>query len=121
MRGKTLLTYAVGVNLLLGAATVHAQGGASGALASESSAGRVQTAKEIRAENRKLGKAVLRSLSKTKGLNVDRIVVVAKGGSVSLEGYVPELSQVDLATSVARDVPGVVDVRNLLIVRAEGR
>ncbi|WP_245644103.1 BON domain-containing protein [Paraburkholderia oxyphila] len=67
-----------------------------------------------------MSKAVLRSLTKTKGLNADRIVVVAKGGVIWLEGYVPETDQIGLATSAAQGVPGVDTVNNRLIVRAEG-
>jgi hyperosmotically inducible protein len=74
----------------------------------------------IRAANRKLRKAVLLALTKIKGLNVDRIVVVAKGGSILLEGYVTEINQIDLATSTARGVSGVTDITNKLVVRDVG-
>ena len=96
----------------LAAASVQAQDGDAG----EASVSSAPSAKEVRAANRILRKAVLRSLSRTKGLNVDRIVVVAKGGSILLEGYVPERDQIDLATSTAQDVPGVTEVTNRLIV-----
>jgi hyperosmotically inducible periplasmic protein len=96
----------------LAAASVQAQGSDAG----EASVSSAPSANEIRAANRVLRKAVLRSLSRTKGLNVDRVVVVAKGGSILLEGYVPESSQIDLATSAAQAVPGVTEVTNRLIV-----
>jgi hyperosmotically inducible periplasmic protein len=78
------------------------------------------TAREIRAANRQLRRAVLSSLTKTKGLNADRIVVVAKGRVIWLEGYVTQTDQIGLATSAAQGVPGVDTVNNRLIVRAEG-
>ena len=51
---------------------------------------------------------------------MDRVVVVAKAGSILLEGYVPESNQIDLATSVAQSVAGVTAVINRLTVRPEG-
>lgn len=102
--------------VVLAAAGVQAQGGAT----TETSASSAPSAKENRAANRVLRKAVLRTLSRTRGLNVDRVVVVAKGGSILLEGYVPESGQIDLATAAAQAVPGVTTVTNRLIVRAEG-
>lgn len=119
MKRNRLLRYAVVAAVALAAASAYAQDGEA------SSAGQVlaasaPTAKEIRAADRKLRKAVLRSLTKTKGLNADRIVVVAKGRVIWLEGYVPETGQIALATSIAQGVAGVDTVNNRLIVKAEG-
>jgi hyperosmotically inducible protein len=116
MKGNAGLRYVILLVVVLAAASVQAQGGDTG----EVSASSAPIAKEIRAANRLLRKAVLRTLSRTRGLNVDRVVVVAKGGSILLEGYVPESNQIDLATSAAQAVPGVTTVTNRLIVRAEG-
>jgi hyperosmotically inducible protein len=109
----------IGIVVALGMDNTYAQGGPDNASTTLPAAS-APTAKEVRAENRKLRKAVLLALSKTRGLNVDRIVVVAKGGSILLEGYVPEANQIDLATSVAQGVPGVTAVSNTLIVQAIG-
>ena len=116
MNGNKPVKYVLLFALALAAASVQAQGGDT----ADASAGSAPGAKEIRAANRMLRKAVLRALSRTRGLNVDRVVVVAKGGSILLEGYVPESDQIDLATSAAQAVPGVTAVTNRLIVRAEG-
>ena len=106
--------------LLLAVALVATSVQAQGSDTGEVSASSAPSAKELRAANRTLRKAVLRALSRTKGLNVDRVVVVAKSGSILLEGYVPESNQIDLATSAAQAVPGVTAVTNRLIVRAAG-
>jgi hyperosmotically inducible protein len=108
--------YALFLAVALAAAHVQAQGSDGG----EASASSAPSARDSRAANRLLRKAVLRSLSRTKGLNVDRVVVVAKDGSILLEGYVPESNQIDLATSVAQSVAGVTAVINRLTVRPEG-
>ncbi|MDR3097471.1 MAG: BON domain-containing protein [Paraburkholderia sp.] len=74
----------------------------------------------LRAENRALQKEVLRSLSRTKGLDASNIVVVARGGVVTLNGSVPQADQVERAIAVARRVSGVGDVKSHLGVRPEG-
>jgi len=116
MKANKGVQYVLLLALGLAAASAQAQGGNTG----EVSASSAPSAKEIRVANGLLRKAVLRTLSRTKGLNVDRVVVVAQGGSILLEGYVPESNQVDLAASAAQAVPGVTTVTNRLIVRTEG-
>jgi hyperosmotically inducible protein len=116
MKGNKGVRYVLLLAVALAAASVQAQGSDTG----DFSASSAPSAKEVRAANRILRKAVLRTLSRTRGLNVDRVVVVAKGGSILREGYVPESNQIDLATSAAQAVPGVTMVTNRLIVRAEG-
>jgi osmotically-inducible protein OsmY len=116
MKGYKRVRYTLLLAVALAATSVQAQGSDTGGVSASSAS----SAKEIRAANRLLRKAVLRTLSRTRGLNVDRVVVVAKGGSILLEGYVPESNQIDLATSAAQAVPGVTMVTNRLIVRAEG-
>jgi hyperosmotically inducible periplasmic protein len=116
MKGNKGVRYVLLLAVALVATSVQAQGSDTG----EVSASSAPSAKELRAANRTLRKAVLRALSRTKGLNVDRVVVVAKSGSILLEGYVPESNQIDLATSAAQAVPGVTEVTNRLIVRAAG-
>lgn len=127
MKRSRVLRYAAAGLVALAAASAYAQNGAQNgaqnaedATAAQAPALSAPTAKEIRAANRQLRKAVLRSLTKTKGLNADRIVVVAKGGAIWLEGYVTQTDQIGLATSAAQGVPGVDSVNNRLIVKAEG-
>jgi hyperosmotically inducible periplasmic protein len=116
MKGNKRGRYVLLLAVVLAAASFQAQGSETG----EASASSTLSTKDNRAANRLLRKAVLRTLSRTKGLNIDRVVVVANGGSILLEGYVPESNQIDLATSAAQAVSGVTTVTNRLIVRAEG-
>ncbi|TAL98796.1 MAG: BON domain-containing protein [Paraburkholderia sp.] len=73
--------------------------------------------KVIHAENRRLQKAVVRSLSHTKGVSAGNILVVARGGVVTLAGSVPDAAQVALAVNAARRVDGVKEVKETLAVR----
>ncbi|WP_321931251.1 BON domain-containing protein [Paraburkholderia guartelaensis] len=119
MKRSRLLQYAAIGVVAMAVASAYAQNGEdSGARQVLAASGLME--KEMRAADRKLRKAVLRSLTKAKGLKADRIVVVAKGGVIWLEGYVPETDQIALASSVAQGVVGVDTVNNRLIVRAEG-
>ncbi|MDR5856590.1 BON domain-containing protein [Caballeronia sp. LZ062] len=67
--------------------------------------------------DRALRKAVIRSLSRTKGLNTARITVRVKNGVVMLQGSVPDQSEVDLATRAASNTAGVTSVRNSLTIQ----
>ncbi|TCF96788.1 BON domain-containing protein [Paraburkholderia strydomiana] len=74
----------------------------------------------LKAANRKLQKAVLSSLTRTRGLKAGNVLVVARGGIVTLAGSVPDADQVELAMSATRAVNGVSEVRNNLAIRPEG-
>ncbi|KVG65411.1 BON domain-containing protein [Burkholderia pseudomultivorans] len=74
----------------------------------------------LKAVNRKLQKTVMRNLSKTRGLDASNILVVARGGVVTLAGSVPKAEQIELAVSAARAVSSVSEVRNDLTIRPEG-
>jgi hyperosmotically inducible periplasmic protein len=78
-------------------------------------------AKAAKAANRALGKVVIRQLSRTRGLNVDGINVVAVDGVVTLVGTVPDARQIDLATDVAKDVAGVREVHNGVTLQTNGK
>ncbi|KXU82210.1 transport-associated protein [Paraburkholderia monticola] len=71
-------------------------------------------AKAGKAADRALQKSVVRALSRTKGLRATTITVRAHNGAVTLEGTVPEQSQVGLATQAAEGVEGVTSVTNAL-------
>ena len=77
------------------------------------------SAKEMKAANRALQKAVIRALTKTKGLRASLITVRAKDGAVTLEGTVPEQSQMEMAMNAAKGVPGVTSVKNSLTLSTE--
>jgi hyperosmotically inducible protein len=79
------------------------------------------SAKSTKASNRALQRAVRKTLSRTKGVDVANIIVRARGGAVTLEGSVPDQSQVDPATQAAQSVPGVTSVKNDLTIRAIGQ
>jgi hyperosmotically inducible periplasmic protein len=105
--------FALGVFVVL--TSMGAQAQSSGpAVAASSAASSTMSAKDAKAANRKLQKDVVRVLARTKGLSVANITVRANNGAVTLEGAVPEQSQIDLATNAAKGVPGVSSVKNAL-------
>jgi hyperosmotically inducible protein len=76
--------------------------------------------KAMRAEDRQLARAVRKSMSKTKGLQSDKITVLAKGGAVTLAGTVPDSSQIPLAETAAQGTAGVKSVSNRLSIKEPG-
>jgi hyperosmotically inducible periplasmic protein len=70
--------------------------------------------------NARLERDVRRQLAKSMGPTAG-IVVVARSGAVTLEGSVPELQQIDMATQIAQAVPGVTTLNNSLTLRIAGR
>lgn len=102
---------------LFGAALqVNAQESASVSSAPEAvsagpGAGAVVSSKSA---DRALRRRVLNAFAKAKGLRASGITVRAKDGAVILEGWVPEVAQIDQATRVAQAVPGVTAVKNTL-------
>ncbi|MFM0441380.1 BON domain-containing protein [Paraburkholderia strydomiana] len=76
--------------------------------------------KAIRVENRHLAASVRKSLVKAGGIDTAHVSVLAKSGTITLAGTVPEVSQIDLAQQRARQVPGVTEVSNRLSLGSEG-
>ncbi|WP_323121748.1 BON domain-containing protein [Burkholderia alba] len=76
-------------------------------------------AKTAKKANRKLGYAVRKAISKVNGVDVSNITVRTKGGVVSLEGSVPDASQIDKAVEAAKGVDGVTSVSNKLSVQQQ--
>ncbi|MDR5834703.1 BON domain-containing protein [Caballeronia sp. LZ034LL] len=66
----------------------------------------------VKKEDRKLGYAVRRALSKAQGFDVSNVFVRARGGAVTLTGTVPEGGQIAQAEEVAKGVQGVTSVSN---------
>jgi hyperosmotically inducible periplasmic protein len=95
-------------------ASLVAQAQVSGPAAASAAASAAMTPKEIKAANRALQRKVVTALAKTKGLTVTNIAVRARNGDVTLEGTVPEQSQMDLAVRAAQAVPGVTSVKSSL-------
>src|SRR5471032_2623009 len=76
--------------------------------------------KGTRAQNRLLAKTVRRALTRTKHLTSSGITVLARGGVVTLDGTVPTDEEIQVATNVASNVPGVHAVTNNLLMQEEG-
>lgn len=76
--------------------------------------------KQERSANRALRAKVRTALARDKGVSVKNIEVRARGGRVVLHGSVPEHSQAERATDVAKGVSGVTSVRNALTIRPSG-
>jgi hyperosmotically inducible periplasmic protein len=73
-----------------------------------------------RKANRALSRKVLQALQKG-GVTTSGINVIAKGGAVVLAGRVVDASQIDRATSLAKNVVGVTSVKNALTVQEAGQ
>ncbi|MCG7401661.1 MULTISPECIES: BON domain-containing protein [Caballeronia] len=109
--------------LMIGVAAVsasfygYAQSGASApvsasapAMASAANGGKTSS----KAADRALRRKILTALADAKGMRAAGITVRATDGDVLLEGWVPEVAQIEQATRVAQGVPGVKTVRNTL-------
>lgn len=121
---KSIVSKAVAGMIVAALACGNAFAQASGAAAEASAPAAVQNAskaaaKTARKSNRKLGYAVRKAISKVNGVNVSNITVRTKGGVVTLEGSVPDASQIDKAVEAAKGVAGVVSVNNKLSVQPQ--
>jgi hyperosmotically inducible protein len=76
--------------------------------------------KAAKAANRALAKKVRDTLVKDTGVNATNMTVRAHDGAIVLQGSVPEQSQSDRATEVAKSVAGVKSVKNALSVHPAG-
>jgi hyperosmotically inducible periplasmic protein len=115
MIGKHVARMAAGTLIALNALGVQAQSSAPADSAATAASGNPpMTARETRVANRKLQRAVINALVRTKGVSVSNITVRANNGAVTLEGAVPEQSQIELATRAAATVPGVTSVKSAL-------
>lgn len=74
----------------------------------------------IRAENRRLQKAVVHDPTHTKGLSAGNIRAVARSGVVTLLSSVSDAAQVELTVTATRRVDGVKDLKESLLVRPAG-
>lgn len=111
MKSKLAGRIAGSAMVVLVSLNAYAQGGVAASLPAAST---TSDAKAMKAANRALQKDVLRALSKTKGLRNSTITVRANNGVVTLEGTVPEQSQIDQAAHAAEAVDGVISVKNAL-------
>jgi hyperosmotically inducible periplasmic protein len=121
MKATQAFKLAVGVMLIGASLQVYAQdasvpvGAASGTPLTAA-----QQSKAARAANRALSRRVRAALAKDKNIDVANVTVRAKEGAVTLQGTVPDSSQIDRATGVAQRVTGVTSLKNALTVRPAG-
>jgi len=78
------------------------------------------TKKEVRAQNRQTEHAVRKALVATKGLNTAGIVILVKNGAVTLDGSVPDSSQIPLAQNAAESAAQGKSVTNKLTIKEPG-
>jgi hyperosmotically inducible periplasmic protein len=110
-----IVTLAVALNVSAQPAA-SANDGVQGA-SQASNANPNANAKAMKAASRKLRRDVLRALSKTQGLDSERILVRATGSAVTLSGTVPVADQIQKASDAAQHVPGVASVSNRITTR----
>jgi len=75
--------------------------------------------KQARAANRALSHKVRSVLAKDRHISMSNVTVRARDGAVVLQGTVPEQSQIDHATEVAKGVQGVTSLKNALTIRPD--
>jgi hyperosmotically inducible periplasmic protein len=92
-----------------------ASAGASAGAAVSASGG--MTAKGARQANRALRHKVYAALAKHKEIDAGNISITAKGGAVTINGTVPDASQIDTVAEVAKGVVGVTSVTNKLTLQ----
>ncbi|NUX53957.1 BON domain-containing protein [Paraburkholderia sp. JPY418] len=100
----------------------HAQPQAGGSVpTAQAEAASSPTEGEIKAANRQLVRDVRRAFrnARSQGLRASNITVRANNGVVTLTGSAPTADQVDLATNIAKGVPGVQSVTSRVAVRKE--
>jgi osmotically-inducible protein OsmY len=76
--------------------------------------------KAARQSNRRLERNVRSAIAKPGGVDVSRLTVVARSGTVTLAGSVPEEAQIQTANDRAEAVKGVSTVRNELTIAVLG-
>ena len=79
------------------------------------------TSQSSKQANHALEKKVRAALVHAKDIKTENILVRARGGAVTLEGTVPDASQIDMATQVAQGVAGVTSVKNALTIKEPGQ
>jgi osmotically-inducible protein OsmY len=120
MKAVNMIRQASAILTVIVAYNAYGQASDTGAMTQAPTAAPT-TSNSTKAGNRQLEKDVRRALSKTKGIDVSGITVLAKGGAVTLVGKVPDSGQAELATQAAKRVAGVTTVTNKLGIGEEGR
>lgn len=119
MKTKNGLRVALGVAIAVASISAWSQGdasaGASAGTAVTASGG--MTAKSARQANRALRRKVYAALAKHKEIDAGDISITAKDGAVTINGTVPDASQINTVAEVAKGVEGVTSVTSKLTVR----
>ena len=103
------------------ASSAYAQSSDAAATTSTESAAPTKAQKSAtKKEDRKLGYAVRRALSKAQGFDVSKVYVRARSGAITLTGTVPEGGQIAQAEEVAKGVAGVKSVSNKITLGVQG-
>ncbi|PYE24372.1 BON domain-containing protein [Paraburkholderia silvatlantica] len=119
---KAIQVFKLAAATALVAASLHAyaQGDASGdatAAAQQQASPTQAQSKQAKAANRALSHKIRSALAKDKKIDIAKITVRVRDGAVVLQGSVPEQSQIERATEVAKGVQGVTSVKNALTIR----
>lgn len=75
------------------------------------------TAQSARRANRALRRSVYAALAKHKEIDAGSISIVAKNGVLTLNGTVPDASQIEAVEQIAKGVAGVTSLTNKLTVQ----
>ncbi|MBB2927467.1 BON domain-containing protein [Paraburkholderia silvatlantica] len=115
---KAIQVFKLAAATALVAASLHAyaQGDATAAAQQQASPTQAQS-KQAKAANRALSHKIRSALAKDKKIDIAKITVRVRDGAVVLQGSVPEQSQIEHATEVAKGVQGVTSVKNALTIR----
>ncbi|MFT4066104.1 BON domain-containing protein [Paraburkholderia sp.] len=122
MNAKTLLALMGAAAIVFACLDAQAQPQSAGSnAAAQAAAGSSQTPAELKAANRQLARDIRRAFrgARAQGLRASNITIRANNGVVTLTGSVPTAEQVDLATNIAKGVPGVASVTSRVAVRKE--
>jgi hyperosmotically inducible periplasmic protein len=114
------LLKALGLALCVATASSAYAQASDAAPADTTAAPAVNPSKAMRTNDRKLGIAVRRALTRTQGFNVSNVFVRARAGAVTLSGTVPDGGQIQQAGDVAKGVPGVKSVNNRITLGVQG-
>ncbi|MGF6600963.1 hyperosmotically inducible protein [Paraburkholderia sp. GAS448] len=123
MKAINAIRQASGVLAVVVACSAYGQASDTGRTASApvvASMAAPPSSKAKRHANHKLENDVRRALAKTKGINPEGIVVLARNGVVTLTGNAPDSEQAARATQVAKGVAGVTSVTNQITIGQPG-
>jgi hyperosmotically inducible protein len=114
---KTINGLRMALSMAIAAASIGAwaQDGASAGTAVTASVS--MTAKATRQANRALRRKVYAALAKHQEIDAGDISITAKGGTLMINGTVPDASQINTVAEVAKGVAGVTSVTNKLSVQ----